>query len=67
MSRVIFGLNPSLSVDYPEDFLVCSYIANLLCNEKGLEFSHHDLIDAIKNISPSLLLIHPCMMDSESK
>lgn len=46
----------SLTVDYPEDFLVCSYIANLLYSVKGLDFTHLDLVDAIKNISTHLLV-----------
>ena len=35
-----------LSVDYPEDFLVCSHLANLLVKNKGMHFSHLDLITA---------------------
>lgn len=46
----------SLSVDYPEDFLVCSYIANLLYSRKGIGFSQIDLVDAIKEIDPLLLI-----------
>lgn len=46
----------SLSIDYPEDFLVCSYIANLLYSSKGLDFCQNDLIEIVQKINPRLLI-----------
>ncbi len=46
-----------LSIDYPQDFLLCSYIANQLVEEKGIGYKHSDLINML-NIMPERLLIN---------
>lgn len=46
----------SLSIDYPQDFLLCSYIAHQLVNEKGLEYTHKDLINILQGLNQHLLI-----------
>ena len=46
----------SLSIDYPQDFLLCSYIANQLVNDKGLNYTHYDLIQVLEGLNRQLLI-----------
>ena len=45
-----------LSIDYGEDFLIASYIANNLYNRYGLNFSHEQLIECIQSTNNKLLI-----------
>ena len=62
--KVVKGKVPShaknksvyLSIDYPQDFLLCSYIANQLVRNKGIMYGHNDLIEALRLIPERLLI-----------
>ena len=62
--KVIKGVIPegaknntiSLSIDYPQDFLLCSYIANQLVEDKGVDYTHDDLIEVLQDLNRKLLI-----------
>ena len=62
--KVIKGVIPeraknntiSLSIDYPQDFLLCSYIANQLIEDKGVDYTHDDLIEVLQDLNRKLLI-----------
>ena len=45
-----------LSIDYPEDFLVVSYLINQVVNEKGINYSHEDLLSVIRRANKDLFI-----------
>lgn len=46
----------SLSIDHPQDFLLCSYIAHQLVQNKGLDYTHDDLIKTLQGLNQRLLI-----------
>ena len=46
--------NINLSIDYPEDFLFVSYIANHMYSLYGINYSHDDLIHYLSTVNDSL-------------